>query len=231
MHSDETDGADPVEKMIRACKERGYSYMAITDHSEYVRIANGMDEYRLLKHCEEIRRISSKIKGIDILVGVEVDILKDGSLDFSDNVLKELDIVIASIHSNFTYERERQTKRILKALDNKYVNILAHPSGRLITTRKGLDFDLDAVFKKAYENKIALEINTHGERIDLNDVNSRRAKEFGAKLAINTDAHAVKQLELLKYGVTTARRAGLVKNDVINTYTYSKLMRFLAKRS
>ena len=230
MHSDATDGSDTIEKMIRACKQKGYKYMAITDHSKYVKIANGLDEKRLLKHCEEIRKISASIKGIEVLVGAEVDILKDGELDFSDNILKELDIVLASIHSNFALEKEKQTRRILKALDNKYVNILAHPSGRLITTRKGLEFDLDMVFKKAAENKVALEINTHGERIDLNDINSRRAKELGAKLVINTDAHAVGQLELLKYGVVTARRAGLVKSDVINTYTYNKLLKFLDKK-
>ena len=230
MHSDATDGSDTIEEMIRACKRKGYKYMAITDHSKYIKIANGLDEKRLLNHCTKIRKISASIKGIDVLVGAEVDILKDGDLDFSDKILNELDIVIASIHSNFALDKEKQTKRILKALDNKCVNILAHPSGRLITTRKGLEFDRDMIFKKAAENKIALEINTHGERIDLNDMNSRRAKELGAKLVINTDAHAVGQLEFLKYGVVTARRGGLVKDDVINTYTYNKLLKFLDKK-
>jgi DNA polymerase (family 10) len=229
MHSNETDGAGSIEDMIKACKYRGYEYMAITDHSKHVKIANGMDAKRLLRHCERIREVSGGIKGIKVLAGVEVDILKDGQLDIEDDVLKELDIVIAAIHSNFALSAKKQTSRILRAMDNKYVNILAHPSGRLITTRKGIDFDRDTVFKKAAENKIALEINTHGERIDLNDVNSRRAKEFGATFSINTDSHAVNQLDLIKYGVITARRGGLLKSDVINTYTRDKLIKFLNK--
>ena len=229
IHSNETDGSASVGEMIRACKSRRYGYMAVTDHSAYVKIANGMDGKRLLKHCDKIRKTASKVKGIKVLTGVEVDILKDGTLDISDDVLKELDIVIASIHSNFTLSKEKQTLRILKALDNKYVNVLAHPSGRLITTRKGLDFDKEAVFEKASENCVALEINTHGERIDLNDINSRKAKEFGAKFSINTDAHTLAQLDLMKYGVITARRAALVKEDVINTYSYGELMKFIKK--
>jgi len=230
MHSSETDGASTVEEMIEACRAKGYKYMAITDHSSNVRVANGMDEKRLLKHCERIRKISSKVKGIKVLVGSEVDILKDGALDYPDSVLKDLDIVIAAIHSGFALEKEKQTERILRALDNKYVNILAHPSGRLITTRKGLDFDFEKVFERAHDNMVALEVNTHGERIDLNDVNCRIAMAIGAKLAIDTDAHATGQLEFLKYGVVTARRGGVAKNAVINTYAFDDLVRFLEKK-
>ena len=229
MHTSDTDGQSPLEVMISAAKVKGYKYMAITDHSKLVRVANGMDERRLLKQVDRVRNAAKKIKGIKILAGVEVDILESGKLDLDDSALKELDIVIAAIHSKFSLPKEKQTARILKAMDNKHVNVLAHPSGRLITTRKPLQVDFDKVFKKAAENNIFLEINTHGDRIDLNDAHSRRAKELGAKITINTDAHAVEQLDLMIYGVITARRGWVQKKNILNTYTFDKLIKALKR--
>ncbi len=229
LHTDETDGKSSLEEIIEKAKSKGHKYIAITNHSQLVRIANGMDEKRLMKHIEAVRKAASKEKNIKIIVGAEVDMLGDGTLDYPDTVLKELDVVIAAIHSQFTLDLEKQTGRVLRALDNKYVNFLAHPSGRLITTRKPLQLDFDRIFKKAAENNVFLEINTHGERIDLNDNNCIRAKELGARFVINTDAHEAAQMDKMKYGVMTARRAWLEKKDVLNTYSFAKMMKELCK--
>ena len=229
VHSDESDGRATAEEVARRAVELGYKYVAITDHSKNVAIANGLDEKRLMKSVEKIRKLDSKIKKVKVLAGVEVDILEDGKLDIKDSVLKELDVVIAAIHSRFSLPRDKQTARILKAMDNKYVMGLAHPSGRLITRRQPLQLDLDRIFKKAAENSIFMEINTHGERIDLNDVNCIRAKELGCKFLISSDAHALEQMDLMIYGVITARRGWLEKNDAINTYPLDKLVKALKR--
>ena len=229
IHTTASDGRGKVEDIVRAAKKKGYKYIAITDHSKYVRIAGGMDEKRLLAYAKKIRKLDKDIKGIKILMGVEVDILESGKLDLEDYALKEMDIVVAAVHSHFSMDRRKQTDRILRAIDNKYVNILAHPSGRLITSRRGLQIDFEKVFLKAVENNIFLEINTHGERIDLNDINARRAKEIGAKFVINTDSHEIEQLDEIKYGVITARRAALRKKDVLNTYSFDKMIKALKK--
>ncbi len=229
MHTKETDGKSSIEEMIEAAKEKGYEYIAITDHSKNVKVANGMNEKRLLRHVEKIKKLGGRTKGIKVLAGVEVDILEDGKLDLEDDALKELDIVIAAIHSRFHLDIDKQTKRVLKAIDSKYVNMLAHPSGRLITTRTPLKLDLDRVFKHAAGSGVYLEVNTHGERIDLNDINCRRARELGAKIAINTDAHHVDQLDQMLFGVITARRGWIEKDDVINTYSFDKLMKALKR--
>lgn len=229
LHTDETDGRSSLEEIIAKAKSKKYKYIAITNHSELVRIANGMDEKRLLEHMEQVRKAASKEKNIKIIFGSEVDMLEDGTLDYPDSVLKELDVVIAAIHSKFALSKEKQTNRVLKAMDNRHVNFLAHPSGRLITTRKPLELDFEKIFKKAAENNVFLEINTHGERIDLNDNNCARAKELGARFVINTDAHEDIQMDKMKYGVMTARRAWLGKKDVLNTYSFAKMMKELKK--
>ena len=229
VHTSETDGSATPEEMIEAAEKKGYKYLAITDHSKHVRVAGGMDEKRLAKHVERIRKLSGKFKKIKVLVGVEVDILSEGKLDFADSVLKDLDIVIAAVHSQFSLDKEKQTRRILKAMDSKYVNALAHPSGRLITRRTALELDFDRIFEKAASDNIFLEINTHGERIDLSDVHSMRAKELGARFVINTDAHDTHQLEGMTYGVITARRAWCEKKDVLNTYTFDKMIKALKR--
>jgi len=229
VHSNETDGNNTPEEVIEKAIELGYEYIAFSDHSKLVKIARGMDEKRLLKHIERLRKIGGRYKKIKILAGVEVDILADGRLDLEDSALKELDVVIASIHSKFSLSREDQTGRILRAMDNRYVNALAHPSGRLISRRSPLEIDFDSVFRKAAENNIAMEINTHGERIDLNDANAMRARELGCRFIVSSDAHSLGQLELMVYGIVTARRAWLEKKDILNTYPYSKLMKALKR--
>ena len=229
MHTSATDGQNSPEEMMAAVKKKKYRYMAVTEHSQHVRVANGMDGKRLLKHAEKLRKLACKQKKIELLVGVEVDILEEGKLDLPDSVLRELDIVIAAVHGRFSLEKKKQTERILRAMDNEYVNVLAHPSGRLITRRSGIEVDFDRIFRKAAENNVFLEINTHGERIDLNDVNCRRAKELGARFVISTDAHSIGGLDQMIYGVVTARRGWLEKKDVLNTYTISKLRKELKK--
>ncbi|MBL7073216.1 MAG: DNA polymerase/3'-5' exonuclease PolX [Candidatus Omnitrophica bacterium] len=229
LHTRETDGNVSVKDIVKEAKRRGYKYIAITNHSKYVRIARGMDEKRLLAHVADIRKISADISGIKVFAGIEVDILEDGRLDLEDYALKELDIVIAAVHSHFSLDEKKQTERMIKALNNKYVNVLAHPSGRLITTRTPISLDFEKIFLLCAKNNVFLEVNTHGERIDLNDLHCRMAKNLGAKFVINTDAHDIAQLDAMKYGVITARRAWLEKKDVLNTYAAGKLIKALCR--
>ncbi|KJJ83627.1 phosphotransferase domain-containing protein [Candidatus Omnitrophus magneticus] len=230
IHSTASDGRNSIEENIESAVARGYKYIALTDHSKLIKIAHGMDETRLLEHVGYIRKIAAKRKDIKILAGIEVDILTDGTLDLADYALKELDIVIASVHSKFLLEENIQTERIMRALDNPYVNILAHPSGRIITSRTPMQIDFERLFKHAVARGVYLEINTHGERVDLNDKNARRAKELGAKFVINTDAHDTGQMDLMKFGIKTARRAWLSKDDIINTKTINELLRILKRK-
>lgn len=229
LHTVDTDGKMGLDELIEAAMEKGYHYMAVTNHSKLVRIANGMDEKRLLEHVGHVRKTAKRYGKIKVLAGVEVDILRDGTLDIEDYALRELDIVIAAVHSNFSADREIQSERLLRAMDNKYVNILAHPSGRLIRKRAALDFDRDRIFTRAAENNVMLEINTHGERVDLNDTACLRAKALGAKFVISTDAHEKRHMTGMKLGVATARRAWLTKKDIVNTYTFDKLVKSLKR--
>ncbi len=229
LHTLDTDGRMALEELIEAALSKRYEYIAVTNHSKLIRISRGMNEKQLLKHAEDVRRISGKYKKIKVMAGVEVDILKDGTLDIKDYVLKELDIVIAAVHSNFLVESAAQTERLIKALGNRYVNMLAHPSGRLIRKRAALTFDADRVFAEAAANNVMLEINTHGERVDLNDAGCIRAKALGARFSINTDAHQRSHLDGMKLGVATARRAWLEKKDIVNTYTFAELKKALKK--
>ncbi|MBD3425721.1 MAG: DNA polymerase/3'-5' exonuclease PolX [Candidatus Omnitrophica bacterium] len=225
VHTTASDGNATVEEVVKKARKLGYEYVAVSDHSQNVAVAGGLDRKRLLKNIDKIRKLDSKTKGINILAGSEVDILDKGRLDYPDSVLKELDWVTAAIHSKFSLPRKDQTERVLRALDNKYVNVLAHPSGRLITRRRPLQLDFDAIFRKAAENGVFMEINTHGDRIDLNDTNSARAKELGCRFCINSDAHSLEQMELVGYGVITARRAWLRKKDIINTLRADELVK------
>jgi len=231
MHSTYSDGGNTIEEMAEAAKELGYEYIAVTDHTKSTRVAGGQTEKEILKELAYIDKINPKLKGFRILKGAEVDILPDGSLDYSDPILKELEVVVAAIHSNFKMEKTKMTKRILKAFDNKYVNILSHPTGRLIGKRDPYEVDMEEIIKAAKDTGTYLEINAYPERLDLSDVHCRRAKEEGVLMAIDTDSHAALQLQLMKYGVMTARRGWLEKKDVINTYPLDKLLKLLyAKR-
>ncbi len=217
MHTVETDGKNTIEEMAEAAQERGYEYMAITDHSKNLAFANGLTDERALAHIARIRAVEKKMKGIRIFAGIEVDILADGTLDLSDSVLEQMDVVIASVHSHFNQDRATMTDRLLKAISNPNTSILGHPTGRQLLRREAYPFDLDAVLKAAFKNKVAMELNSYPERLDLSDVHLRSAKQQGVKIVINTDSHHTSHMEKLRYGITQAKRAWLTKDDVLNT--------------
>ena len=222
MHTVETDGRNTIEEMAEAARERGYQYMAITDHSKNLAFANGLTEERALAHIERIRAVDKQMKGIRIFAGIEVDILGDGSLDLSDSVLEQMDIVIASVHSQFNLDRTAMTDRLLKAIANPNTSLIGHPTGRQLLRREAYQFDVDAVFKAAAKHRVAMELNSYPERLDLNDVHLRMAKQHGLKIVINTDSHHTSHLEKIRYGITQARRAWLTKEDVLNTLPAAK---------
>lgn len=217
MHTVETDGKCTIEEMAAAAKARGYKYMAITDHTKNLAMANGLTDERALMHLKRIREANENIDGIKIFAGAEVDILFDGSLDLSDAVLAQMDIVIASIHSHFNMEPLQMTERILKAIENPHTSLIGHPTGRLLLRRDAYKFDIEAVLDAAAKNKVAMEHNAYPDRLDLNDQHLRMAKQRGVKIVINTDAHHTSHMDMIKYGVMQARRAWLTKDDVLNT--------------
>ena len=217
MHTVETDGKNTIEEMAEAAKQRGYQYIAITDHSKNLAMANGLDDKRAVQHIARINAANDQIEGITIMSGIEVDILGDGALDLSDSVLEQMDVVVASVHSAFNQEREQMTDRLLRAISNKNVAILGHPTGRLQLRREAYQFDFDAVLKTAGEKQVAMELNAYPDRLDLNDVHLRMARDRGVKIVINTDAHHTSHFEKIKYGILQARRAWLTAKDVLNT--------------
>lgn len=229
-HTKSTDGKNTIEEMAKAAKKIGYKYLAITDHTKNVTVAGGLDEKDFKKQIKDIDRVNKKIKGITILKGAEVDILKDGSLDLDNQVLKKIDVVICAIHYNRNLSKSKQTKRVLKAMDNPYFQIFAHPSGRLINERKPYEIDLEKVMQKAKKKNIILELNAHPQRLDLNDADAKRAKELGLKLSIQTDAHTIDDLQFMEYGLGQARRGWLEKEDVVNTYSLTKLKKVLSRK-
>jgi len=222
MHTVETDGRNSIEEMAVAAKEHGYKYMAITDHSKNLAFANGLDDKRAVEHIKRIRAVSDQLGDIRILAGIEVDILADGSLDLSDSVLEQMDIVIASVHSAFNQSPAEMTDRLLKAIENPNTSLLGHPTGRLLLRREAYSFDFDAVLKAAAKKKVAVELNAYPDRLDLGDRNLRLAKEHGFKIVINTDSHHTSHLDKIRFGILQARRAWLTKEDVLNTLPLSK---------
>jgi DNA polymerase (family X) len=222
MHTNWSDGQNTIEEMAAAAKLLGYEYICITDHAGSLAIAHGLDEKRLLKQAEEIVKLD--INGIKILQGVEVNIKDNGTLDISDSVLKKLDVVVAGVHSRF---KQDNTEQIMKAMENENVDIIVHPTGRVINQRKEYGIDIHKIIDKSKETGTVLEIDAQPNRLDLNDVNARIAIENGCKLVINTDAHAVEQLENMKYGLGVARRAWAQKKDVINTNNLDKMLKML----
>jgi DNA polymerase (family 10) len=217
MHTVETDGKCTIDEMAAAAKERGYKYIAITDHSKNLAFANGLDDKRAEQHIARIHAANEQTDGITIMAGIEVDILADGELDLSDSVLEQMDVVVASVHSAFNQEPQQMTDRLLRALNNKNVSILGHPTGRLLLRRDAYPFDMDAILKTALKNRVAMELNAYPDRLDLNDVHLRMARERGVKIVINTDAHHTSHFEKIKYGILQARRAWLTRKDVLNT--------------
>ncbi len=227
MHTVATDGKNSIVEMAQKAKELGYSYLAITDHSQAVRVAGGLNEKALAKHLREIEKASGEVAGVRILKGVEVDILGDGTLDLRNDILEECDVVLGSVHSRFNMEEGEMTKRIIRAIRNPCVHILAHPTGRLILEREPYKVNLKEVIQAALDYGVVLEINAYPDRLDLRDVDARMARDMGAKLAISTDAHSAQQLELMKFGVFTARRGWIEAKDVINTYPLDQMLKFL----
>jgi len=217
MHTVETDGRNTIEEMAEAAKARGYQYLAITDHSKNLAFANGLDDKRALEHMKRIRAANDKIDGIKIFAGIEVDTLGHGALDLSDEVLAQMDVVIASVHSHMNQDAKEMTDRVLKAIENPNTSVIGHPTGRLLLRRDAFQLDMDAALKAAAKHKVAMELNAYPDRLDLCDRHLRLAKQHGVKIVINTDSHHTSHMEKIKYGVLQARRAWLTKEDVLNT--------------
>ncbi len=230
VHSNWSDGAHSIETIAREAQRRGYEYIAVTDHSKGLGVTGGLTEDQVLDQVKEIDRVNRKLKGFRILKGIEVDIRSDGRLDLADRVLRLLDVVVASVHSGFKQSRDQQTARLVKAMRHPLVTMLAHPTGRMIGEREAYEVDMDSVLATARESGTIMEINAYPLRLDLNEHHARAAKGLGIPLAINTDAHVSDQFDLVRYGVGSARRGWLEKEDVINTLDYRRLKKFLSKK-
>jgi DNA polymerase (family 10) len=229
-HTTASDGVNSIEEMAAAALAQGYQFLAITDHSKSQVIANGLTTERLLKHVAAIHKAAGKVKGITLLAGCEVDILVDGRLDFDEAVLKELDIVVASPHVSLKQDTTKATDRIKRAIDTRYVNIIGHPTGRLINSRQGLGLDFSLLFPAAAANGTAMEINAGYPRLDLDEINAWAAIEAGVTLSINTDAHSIAGLDEMIYGINVARRAGATKLNVLNCMTADELLAFIKRK-
>ncbi|MDO8555444.1 MAG: DNA polymerase/3'-5' exonuclease PolX [bacterium] len=229
MHSRWSDGAHTIREMAEVAKKLGREYIAMTDHTGELRIANGMDEKTILNYMAEIDKINTELEGIKILKGVEVNIKKDGALDISDYVLAKLDIVLASVHSNFKMPRQEMTERICRAMENPNVDIIAHPTGRIISRREGYQIDFNEILACAKRTDTVLEINTYPDRLDLNDAYIKKAVEAGVKLSLGTDSHSKNQLPNMKFGILQARRGWCEKSDIINTLPFEKFIGLFRK--
>ncbi|MBP7088109.1 MAG: DNA polymerase/3'-5' exonuclease PolX [Candidatus Omnitrophica bacterium] len=229
VHSEYSDGRGSIKDIVEVAKTLGYKYIGVSDHSQSLKVAGGLSIKELYEKIDEIRNIDKKTEGIKVLCGAEVDILKDGSLDYPDSVLKELDYVIAAIHSGFKQSQEQLTKRIVSACKNKYVNIIAHPTGVLWGQRDPYQVDLDQIFKAAFDYQVALEINCHTQRLDLDGVSAMRAKNAKVKIFLGTDAHEPLNLKLIHLGVSVARRGWLEKKNILNCLNTADLIQWLKK--
>jgi DNA polymerase (family 10) len=225
MHTVETDGRNTIQEMAEAARERGYKYMAITDHSKNLAFANGLDDKRALEHIARIRAANEAGDGIRVFAGIEVDILADGSLDLSDSVLDQMDLVIASVHSHFDQSAEEMTERLLKAISNPNVSLIGHPTGRLLLRRDSYAFDMDKVLDAAGRYQVAMELNAYPDRLDLCDRHLRMAKQRGVRIVINTDSHHTTHMDKIRFGILQARRAWLTPDDVLNTLPVDKFAR------
>ena len=226
MHTNWSDGLNSIEEMVNTAHGIGHNFIAITDHSKSSRIANGLDSTRLFSQIEQIRDLNTSMDELEILVGSEVDILKDGQLDFSDQILSQLDVVVASVHSNFDMNETDMTKRLIQAIENPFVDILGHPTGRLLMRRPEYALNLEAIIEAAIANKVALEINASPSRLDLSPEIVKHAREKGAMISINTDAHSVENLDRMWLGINVAKRSWLNKENVINTFTLNEFKKW-----
>ena len=227
MHTRASDGKNTIEEMAEAARALGHEYIAITDHSKAVTVANGLTEERMQAHIKNLRAANAKRLGIRVLLGSEVDILKGGSLDYSDEILAQLDVVVCSIHSYFNLDRTAMTERMLAAIENPYTQIIAHPTGRLLLRRDAIDYDIEKVLNACAKQGVAMECNSYPDRLDLKDVYLRMCKERGVKVVISTDSHSTANLSFIRHGVTMARRGWLEKKDVINTLPVDEFLKAL----
>ena len=226
-HSTWSDGGSPIEEVVLKAREKGYEYIAITDHSQGLKIAGGLGKKELGLKRKEIENLRNKYKDIKILFGAEVDIDAEGGLDYPDDILAEMDVVVGAIHTGFKQSVEKATRRIIKACQNKHIDIIAHPTGRLWGAREPYELNFEEIFKVAVDTSTALEINSFPQRLDLNDIHCRMARDAGVTLAVNTDAHLAQHLELMKFGIGTARRGWLDKKDILNTLPFKDLAKKL----
>jgi DNA polymerase (family 10) len=231
MHTTASDGKNSIEEMGEAARALGYEYIAITDHSKAVTVANGMDDKRTLEQAAKIRAANSKVPGIRLLAGIEVDIKKNGALDLEDDTLAQLDVVVASVHSYMQMERAEMTDRIFAAIENPHVHIVAHPTGRLLLRREPFDYDMEKILAACRQHNVAMECNAAPERLDLRDVHLKMARDRGVKIVISTDSHRTQALSTMHYGVIQARRGWLEKKDVLNTLPLSEFLAALRQRS
>jgi DNA polymerase (family 10) len=229
-HTNLTDGHHSLEKMTQAAQKKGYQYIANSEHSKRLTVAGGLTAKQLLKQIKEIDKLNEKLNNFVVLKSIEVDILENGTLDLPDKILKELDIVIGSVHSKFNLSKKKQTERILKAMDNPYFNILAHPTGRLINKREPYEVDMEKIIAAAKERGCILELNAHPDRLDLNDAHCKLAKEIGVKFAISTDAHSIDDYDSIRFGVGQARRGWLEADDVVNTKSLEELRKIIKRK-
>lgn len=227
IHSKWSDGGSSIEEIVVRARKMGYEYIAITDHSQGLKVARGLGRKELDIKRQEIDNLNRQYKGMKILFGTEVDIDSDGNLDYPDEILKEMDVVIGAVHLGFKQSKEKMTNRIIKASQNKYVHIIAHPTGRLWGAREPYEIDFEALFKVCRDTGTVLEINSFPQRLDLNDVHCRMARDLRVRVVINTDAHMVEQLDLMKFGVAVARRGWLEKGDILNTLSFENLKKAL----
>jgi DNA polymerase (family X) len=229
IHTTESDGHNTLEEMAEAARRRGYEYIAVTEHSKRVTMARGLDARRLEKQIKAIERVNERLEGITLLKGIEVDILKCGSLDLPDDILRELDVVVCAVHYDRNLSKKEMTERITRAMDNPCFNILAHPTGRLVNDRAPYEVDIEKVIEKAKEAGCFLELNSHPDRLDLSDRHCRMAKEAGVKIAVSTDAHFTVDLEFMRFGLGQARRGWLEQGDVLNTRKLEDLKKILRR--
>jgi DNA polymerase (family 10) len=230
MHTTASDGRNSIEEMGEAARELGYEYIALTDHSKAVTVANGMDDKRTLQQLAKIRDAQTRVPGIRLFAGIEVDVLKNGKMDLADETLGQLDVVVASIHSFMQMDRNEMTERILAAIENPYVQIIAHPTGRLLLRREAFEYEMEKILDAAKKHGVAMECNAYPDRLDLKDIHLRMCKERGVKVVISTDAHSSTHFKMMKYGVITARRGWLEKKDVINTLGTAEFLAALRPR-
>jgi DNA polymerase (family X) len=230
MHTTASDGKNSIEEMAEAARKLGHKFIALTDHSKAVTVANGLDEKRMTEHLQKIRAANDKGLGIRLFAGSEVDILKDGSLDYSDELLAQMDVVVCSVHSYFNLERSEMTERMLAAIENPYAQIIGHPTGRLILRREPLDYDMEKILDACAKHGVAMECNSFPDRLDLNDIHLRMCKERGVKVVISTDSHTTLNLPYIRHGVNVARRGWLEKKDVLNTLPPEQFLAALRRK-